>query len=323
MAWRWLEVLGVERQRVSHTERWVSGGGAFVGILTVFALAWAGAMAPGGPLVVASMGASAVLLFAVPHSPLAQPWPVLGGHLLSAVVGVAVALAVPQPLVAGPLAVALAVLVMHYARCIHPPGGATALSAVLLGAAVHDVGFGYVLRPVGLDALAIVLAAVAWNLPFRWRRYPLALAPRARREGPSAIPHERFVYALSQLDTFMDVSEADLLRIYELATRGAGAGPGLRPEALRLGACYSNGEFGDAWSVRQIVDWDESRPPAERQLVYKVVAGAGRRTSGVTDARTFARWARHEVYRDDENWRRAGPGGGAPEGPEPRRRGEA
>ncbi|RMG53494.1 MAG: hypothetical protein D6717_11070 [Gammaproteobacteria bacterium] len=306
------DFLGIELQRVSHVERWVSGLGGVVGIAAVFVASHFVPDTPAGYIVVASMGASAVLLFAVPHGPLSQPWPLVGGHLISAVVGVTVALHVDNPFVAGPLAVGLAILAMHYARCIHPPGGATSLSAVLLGPSIHSVGYAYVLAPVLVNVAAILLAALAYNAFFPWRRYPAMLARlrhkalrRARPEPEvAAIPHESFVYALSEIDSMLDVSEADLLRIYELATEHKARQEGLDPNALQLGHYYSNGRYGDDWSVRQIVDWDESKPLAERQIIYKVVAGKGRRGQGVATGQEFARWARHEVYRDDENWRR-------------------
>ncbi len=307
------EFLGIELQRVSHVERWVSGLGGVVGIGAVFFASHFVPDTPAGYIVVASMGASAVLLFAVPHGPLSQPWPLVGGHLISAVVGVTVALNIDNPFVAGPLAVGLAILAMHYARCIHPPGGATSLSAVLVGPSIHAVGYAYVLAPVLVNVAAILVAALAYNAFFPWRRYPVMLARlrherqrEAARPEPevSAIPRESFVYALSEIDSMLDISEADLLRIYELATEHQQRSLGLDPGELKLGHYYSNGRYGDDWSVRQIVDWDERQPPEERQIIYKVVAGQGRRGQGVATGREFARWARHEVYRDDENWRR-------------------
>ncbi|HHL18714.1 MAG TPA: HPP domain-containing protein, partial [Thiothrix sp.] len=83
------------------------------------------------PWVVASMGASAVLLFAVPLGPLSQPWSFVGGHLLSGLIGVTIAQSIPDVIIAGPLAVSVAIFVMYVTRCLHPPGGATALSAVV------------------------------------------------------------------------------------------------------------------------------------------------------------------------------------------------
>jgi CBS-domain-containing membrane protein len=131
----------------------------------------------------ASMGASAVLLFAVPHGALSQPWAVLGGHLVSAVIGVACVQVIAEPILAAPAAVALAIGGMHYLRCIHPPGGATALNAVIGGEAVQQLGFHYVLTPVLLNALTIVLLALLFNYPFRWRRYPSVLRAAAGRRN--------------------------------------------------------------------------------------------------------------------------------------------
>ena len=87
------------------------------------------------PLLVAPMGASAVLLFAVPASPLAQPWSIIGGNLVSATVGVACASWIADPVGAGALAVALAICAMFALRCVHPPSGAGERSSVLISPA--------------------------------------------------------------------------------------------------------------------------------------------------------------------------------------------
>jgi CBS domain-containing membrane protein len=103
--------------------------GALVGIaLTSFVCAtvlhgWAPL-----PLLVAPIGASAVLVFAVPASPLAQPWSVLGGNVVSALVGVIAAMFISTPWLAVGIAVAGAILAMSLLRCLHPPGGAAALT---------------------------------------------------------------------------------------------------------------------------------------------------------------------------------------------------
>ena len=76
---------------------------------------------------------------------------------------------------AAALAVALAIGAMHYLNCIHPPGGATALSAVIGGDAIHQLGFQYVLTPVLLNVIIVLIVAILFNYPFHWRRYPLAL----------------------------------------------------------------------------------------------------------------------------------------------------
>lgn len=209
---------------VSHVERAVSMAGGFVGIFAIYYVTQYFVGTESTALIVASMGASAVLLFAVPHGALAQPWNVFGGHLVSAVVGVTCAIWIPDIMLAAAASVGLAIGVMHYLRCIHPPGGATALTAVIGGSGVHALGYQFVLMPVLINVLIILAVAVAFNGLFHWRRYPVGFASNknlveistAERRAP--ISHENFVYALSQIDTFMDITEEDLLKIYALAT---------------------------------------------------------------------------------------------------------
>ena len=112
--------------------------GAAVGLaLTAF---FCMSLDPSAPYLVAPIGASAVLIYAVPASPLAQPWPVIGGSTLSALVGILVASLVPEPGLAVGIAVGAAIAVMSLARCLHPPGGAAALLAVLGGSTVQSPG---------------------------------------------------------------------------------------------------------------------------------------------------------------------------------------
>jgi CBS-domain-containing membrane protein len=207
---------------VSEREHWISASGGLLGILAVLWVShfWLGGH--GGVLAVASMGASAVLLFAAPHGALSQPWPVFGGHIVSALVGVACARWLGgEPMLAASLAVALAIAAMYGLRCLHPPGGATALYAVLGGETVHALGYGYLFSPVLLNVVVLLAVAVAFNAPFAWRRYPQSWHRRAQPVAApveeSMIPHSSLVYALSQIDTFVDVSEEDLQRIYALA----------------------------------------------------------------------------------------------------------
>ena len=220
-------MLGIEMSPVSHLERFASIAGGFSSILLILLVSRHFAGAEDALLIVASMGASAVLLFAVPHSRLAQPWSVFGGHMVSAVVGVTCALLVDQPFLAAALAVGLAIGAMHYLRCIHPPGGATALTAVVGGIGVQELGYGFVAMPVLLNVLIILAVAMVFNYPLAWRRYPAVLQRKKAEVQPKKIPgeayppisHADFVYALSEIDSFIDVTEQDLVRIYELATR--------------------------------------------------------------------------------------------------------
>lgn len=216
---------------VSSREQWISATGGLLGILAVL---WVShQLMPGHAayFIVASMGASAVLLFAAPHGALSQPWALVGGHLVSAAVGVTVAKLVGDPTLAAALAVGLSIGLMYGLRCLHPPGGATALFAVLGGDTIHALGYGYLITPVMLNVFTLLIVAVVFNYPFAWRRYPqawqresaevvCAVEPEAHPEK-CMIPHSALVYALSQLDTFVDVSEDDLQRIYALAMHPA------------------------------------------------------------------------------------------------------
>lgn len=216
-------IAGIEANPVSHTERLVSVAGGFISILIVYAISRKMIGGEASLFMVASMGASAVLLFASPHTAFAQPWNLVGGHFFSAVTGVACVLLIGTGWLAAAAAVAIAIGVMHYLRCIHPPGGATALTAVLAGAAVEETGFLFVLMPVMLNTGVILIIAVAFNGFFKWRRYPAALYQRqagSQTDDPYPdITHADFVVALAEIDTFIDVNEQDLLRIYALVTR--------------------------------------------------------------------------------------------------------
>jgi len=193
-----------------------AGAGLAIYLIYVISLAIVG---PQGALwMVTSMGAAAVLLFAVPHGPLSQPWPLFGGNGISAIIGVACATWLPDPAVAAAVAVGLAVGTMYFLRCIHPPGGATALGAVLGGSAIVELGFAYVLAPVLLNVLIIFLVALAVNYPFAWRRYPLGLAPAAEVPSKSSrLSEEDLAYALRETKVVVDVSPEELRYLANLA----------------------------------------------------------------------------------------------------------
>jgi len=220
---RFFSYLGIDLKRVSHREKIISACGGFIGIFCVYIITQTLVGAEAAIIIVPSMGATAVLVFAVPHSTLGQVWNVLGGHLLSATVGVLCALLIANQLLAAAASVGMAIAVMYYARCIHPPGGATALAAVVGGASVQSLGFEYLITPVAINVIVILAIAIGFNALFEWRRYPACLAKDSNDSQPvddgyAPIEHADLVYALSQIDTFIDVTENDLLQIYQLAT---------------------------------------------------------------------------------------------------------
>ena len=159
--------------RVSLAEMAWSWLGAFLGILAVAWLNYKFLAGTAQVLLIGSFGASAVLIYGAIKSPLAQPRNLLGGHILSALVGVSAYQLFPADLwLAAPLAVATAIAVMHATRTLHPPGGATALIAVIGGAPVHSLGYFYALVPAGLGAvIMLAVALLVNNIPKR-RSYP-------------------------------------------------------------------------------------------------------------------------------------------------------
>ncbi|MNZ59043.1 HPP family protein [compost metagenome] len=253
---------------------------------------------------VASTGASAVLLFAVPHGPLSQPWAVLGGQLISALVGVSCQQLLADHPLTPALAVALAILAMHYARCIHPPGGATALTCVVAGPGIHALGYQFLLTPVLLNLAVILLVAVLFNGLFPWRRYPAALARQpVPVTPPPGLAPEDVHYALRQMDSYLDIGFDDLLEIMQLAHRHAEQ---QRPHAnaMLLGACYSNGQPGERWAIRQITGLPPKPPGRSAQAVYRVVAGSGAGSSGSCRLGELAAWAQFAVRRNERGWQR-------------------
>lgn len=175
---------------------------------------------------IASMGASSVIVFTAPGSPVAQPWPVFFGHVVSAAIGVAVASLIPTPHLAAGVAVGLAILAMFLTRSLHPPGGATALIPVLGGDLVQDMGWRFVLAPVALNALLLLALALLLNNLLTTHPYPARQVPAKPTTSP---PEDRPVLeriglqardirrALAEQDVFLDVSEADLGRVYDAA----------------------------------------------------------------------------------------------------------
>ncbi|MCE7982008.1 MAG: hypothetical protein DYG89_12500 [Caldilinea sp. CFX5] len=216
------QFLGIELVNVSTTERLIAAIGGGLSILILVGSAFWAFPEAGATAVITSMAASAVLLFAVPHGQLSQPWPVLAGHSLSAIIGVACARYIqPQPL-AGACAVGLAILVMHQFKCIHPPGGATAFAAVMGGNAIRQLGLRFVLFPVLANALVMVTLAVLLNRAFPWRRYPIGwhVAPPKPLTATGTTPtHAEVVAAIKSIDSFVDISEEDLLRLTEILSK--------------------------------------------------------------------------------------------------------
>ncbi|PKO66370.1 MAG: hypothetical protein CVU22_16125 [Betaproteobacteria bacterium HGW-Betaproteobacteria-16] len=205
----WLHAFRPAHVGADWRERLRVVTGATLGIL-VTALVCRGIIGPDAawPWLVAPMGASAVLVFAVPASPLAQPWAVVGGNTLSALVGMACVYLIDRPEMAVALAVGLAIALMFALRCLHPPGGATALLVALNG--VGDAQFA--IAPVLLNSLLLVAAGMAYNSATR-RAYPHMSQPvagnTARDDEANAVDADLDA-VLARYNQVLDISRDDL-----------------------------------------------------------------------------------------------------------------
>ncbi len=192
--------------------------GAGLGIVLTGAIS-AGVLGPqtAALWLMAPMGASAVLLFAVPSSPLAQPWSIVGGNLVSALIGVACSQLITARVAAAGAAIFLAIAAMILLRCLHPPSGAVALTAVLGGPVVQAAGYGFVAAPVALNSLLLLAVALLYNNA-TGRPYPQAQQLATGRTRPADAPGlaglgyqpEDLQAALKQDNQTLDISPAHL-----------------------------------------------------------------------------------------------------------------
>ena len=207
-----LNALRPAPQAVNARERLRVVLGAGLGLLLAGLLSRA-EMPANLPWLVAPIGASAVLVFGVPASPLAQPWAVVGGNTLSALVGIACMNWLPLPaLPTAAVAVAMAIAAMFLLRCLHPPGGAAALLMVLTG--THDWRVAF--EPVALNSLLLVLAGMAYNT-LTGRRYPHAQrvqaappAPAGAQVAPPRFGDAELNEVLARYNQVLDVPRDDL-----------------------------------------------------------------------------------------------------------------
>ena len=300
---RWLRFrhfIGFPASGHHAGEQLVATLGGAIGILLIVVVTQAVVGLQGALIIVPSMGASAVLIFAAPHSPFAQPWAVLAGHVLSALVGVACWQLVPNPTLAAGLAVGLAIGVMHVARYLHPPGGATALAAVIGGSAVHELGYRYALSPIALNCVIILIVGVVFNYALAWRRYPASLM---RYRGTAArtgsvwprISESHVSEAMDHLNVVIDVSPEEMGELIRQTLAIAQREQDAHLPVVRLGHYYCNDRPGQQWSVRQIIDERPSDTPEFDLVIYKIVEGNGLNRTGSCTRTEFARWVGSEL----------------------------
>src|SRR5574343_1609939 len=274
-----LRYLIADAAPLSARERLISALAGCLGLLLVQGIL---AVMPAGPqlsYLLAPLGASAVILFALPHSPLAQPWSLAGGLLISALVGTACGLVVQPAWLAGGVALGVAIWVTALLRCIHPPGGAMAM-LFAIAAQDHKVSLVTAL----LNAVAALIAVLAVNNLIPGRRYPQCVPARQPvvRKPRHSINHGDLQYAVEKLDTYLDLSEDDLVSIYDLATAHAHRRHEQRTCAQVMTSPVISVEFAtelnEAWGLMQ-----------SRQLHALPVVDRSQRVIGVLTLENFLR----------------------------------
>ncbi|PZF75711.1 hypothetical protein DK847_17080 [Aestuariivirga litoralis] len=260
--------------------------GALIGIgVTGLISGWAVGNMQHLPLLVAPLGASAVLLFAVPASPLAQPWSIIGGNTISALVGIAVAHLIPDKALAAAVAVALAIAVMSLLRCLHPPGGAASLLGVLGGPAAASYSFGFAFVPVALNSILLVILGLVFHR-FSKHSYPhRAKVVMAQTHGTKDLAPQLRVEltegdidaALAEGDEPLDISRDDLHRIVRRAELSALERTASVPRCADVMS-------RDVLSVRADAPWSEAHRLllAHDLRILPVVDGEGR-VAGVVE----------------------------------------
>jgi CBS domain-containing membrane protein len=192
----------------NHHDRLIACVGAAFGVLAA-ATAGLGVQnaLPALPFLIAPLGATAVLVFAVPASPLAQPWPVFGGNVISAFVGVTVLYFIPVTFMAIAIAVASSILVMSLLRCLHPPSGAVTITTILGGQAIVDAGYLFPVTLVAANSAALLAAGWIFHR-FSGHSYPHRPPPPLSL--PVGLLRADIDQAVKEAQETFDINPADL-----------------------------------------------------------------------------------------------------------------
>jgi len=215
--------ITVDPVNLSIKGKFLSAISSFIAILIVAWITQKSGVSADYPIIVASMGASAVILFIMPGSPLAQPWSLVGGQMVSAIIGIACAQMIENTVLASGCAVGGSILAMLLLRCLHPPGAATALTPIIAGVPVGFDNYSFVLTPVGINVAIMLIMAIAinrWILRYEYPTVPHQTDNKKHKHSTLIQPSQRVgiseqdvEQALENMDMFMDVSTGDLSKL--------------------------------------------------------------------------------------------------------------
>ena len=222
----WLNTLKPNFKVLPFKDRVLCGLGALIGLAISSLISW---YVLGGfnAWYIAPMGATSVLLFAVSASPLSQPWNLIIGNSIASIVGVSCAMFIAEPTLAFSLAVALAIFLMMSTDSLHPPSGAVAITAVMGGDSVHQLGYAFILYPVLLNSILLLIVAVIYNRMLG-KKFPQVAQINIRSKDPTptqkvTIQPQDIKDALADQTELLDISEYDLQKIILKAQENANA----------------------------------------------------------------------------------------------------
>lgn len=211
--------IGIEHNQTSHLERLIAGCSTCLAITLVALFTQWSLSDETHLLFFASTAASAFLVFTLPHGPLSQPWPVLAGQTLAMLVGIVAGWYLGSSIISAAMAVGATILLMHYLRCLHPPGAATTFFFVtgMDHIPLQETCLAFMINIAIIIALAILI-----NNAFQWRRYPVAWFNHTQqfnaKQGDS-ITIENLHQALKHHDAFIDISLEELQTLYSEAQK--------------------------------------------------------------------------------------------------------
>ena len=295
-----MKMLGIESSNTSFYEKIISSFGGVLAIYITYVITHI-VLADNqthSDMLIASLGASSVLVFVTPHSALSQPWNVFAGHTFSALMGYVALMLFSDVTLASALAVGGAISIMYLTRSIHPPGGATALFVVLAGSSTQNFAMMAVIETLVSNLVALLIIGFVFNNLFYWRRYPSYLHCRHANSPKNVnnLSHEDFSAALLYLDSYVDVSAQELALIFDLAIENSNHTRGKNKIALAVHCFYSNAELGKQWRVRQVLAINK------KEVSYRTVVGTDTLEPETCSLKTFQKWAKWEVTSENKTW---------------------
>jgi CBS domain-containing membrane protein len=301
--WILIKILGPTQRQLSVKQTLgVAFGGFIVVFFMGFSTHW---LRPETTwLMLASLGASSVLIFAASQAPMSQPWPVMGSHLIAAMVGVTVTMVLSDPIWMAATALFVTTILMFTLRCVHPPGAATSLIAVASAYAGHNIGYDFVLFPVLTNLVVLISFAVLFHAQHPQKRYPAYFSdsmPHLEQETDRPnLSHQAFIQSLQKMNGFVDINEEELRSFITLINNQQ-----IQTiyKEYQVGQCFSNGKVGNQWSVVEIQDLYYNVNQKLTHIHLKPRAGKSPESLMMTPLQ-FKGWMAYPVEPKSSGWQR-------------------